>query len=71
MMQEALLPGTDAIARATLEWTRYRGKQLVRYKDASGSVWRCLTANYAEAEAAFEKWVEEMRRKASTAHYEL
>jgi hypothetical protein len=60
-MQEALLPDTQAISRSTLEWTEYHGKQLVRYKDADGSVHRCLTASYAEADSAFELYLEMMR----------
>ena len=64
-MAEALLPDTDAITNSTLEWTEYRGKQLVRYKDAAGSVHRCLTADRAEADAAFTKWREEMRDAAN------
>jgi hypothetical protein len=55
-MAEALLPDTDAIPKGTLEWTLYRGKQLVRYRDSDGSVHRCLTADYAEAEVAFEAY---------------
>jgi len=61
MRQEALLPGTDAIRKSTLEWSTYRGKQLVRYKDSTGSVHRTLTANYAEADAAYQKYIEMMK----------
>jgi hypothetical protein len=63
-MAEALLPDTDAISRSTLEWGEYRGKQLVRYKDAAGSVQRCLTADRAEASATFYTWLEAMRHEA-------
>jgi len=61
MRQESLLPHTDAIKKLTLEWTTYRGKQLVRYKDAAGYVHRTLTLDWAEAEAAFEKYRERMK----------
>jgi hypothetical protein len=64
-MAEALLPDTDAIPRATLEWTEYRGKQLVRYRDAAGSVHRILTANYQEASEAFDRYAEQMRSMAA------
>jgi hypothetical protein len=33
-MAEALLPGTDAIPRNTAEFCSYRGKYLVRFRDA-------------------------------------
>jgi hypothetical protein len=59
-MAESLLKDTDAITKRTIEYTTYRGKFLVRYKDSSGSVHRCHTASRAEADAAFEKWREEM-----------
>lgn len=49
LMAESLLPDTDAIAAGTLEWTEYRGKWLVRYRDASGSVQRVITASWNEA----------------------
>ncbi len=65
MPQEALLPDTDAILRSTVEWTSYHSKQLVRYKDAQGIVHRCLTADYAEAETAFQKYVADLRKTAN------
>lgn len=68
MKQECLLPGTDAITKNTLEWSIYHGKQLVRYKDANGSVHRCLTADYAEAEQAFNNWLEDMREQAQESY---
>lgn len=34
--QESLLRGTDAIKTGTVEWTEYRGKHLVRFKDLAG-----------------------------------
>ena len=61
-MAESLLPDTDAIAAGTLEWTEYRGKWLVRYRDASGSVQRVRTASWNEANQAFEKFLADMRK---------
>ena len=55
-------PDTDAIAAGTLEWTEYRGKWLVRYRDASGSVQRVITASWNEANQAFEKFLADMRK---------
>jgi hypothetical protein len=63
-MAEALLPSTDAIPRATLEWKWYGGKQLIRYRDADGVSYRCLTADRAEAEAKFNQWYGEMASRA-------
>ena len=60
-MAEALLPGTDAITNGTLEWDRYKGKWLVRYKERNGTVHRLITADYQEADAAFEKYLAQMR----------
>jgi hypothetical protein len=62
-MAEALLRGVDAMSRSTLEWREYRGKQLVQYRDADGSVHRTLTADYAEADAAFGKYLADMKRR--------
>ncbi len=59
-MAESLLPDTDAIPKGTIEYGRYRGKWLVRYKTLSGSVQRCHTDDRAEADRTFEKWKEEM-----------
>ena len=61
-MAEALLPDTDAITKGTLEWTEYRGKHLVRYRDQNGSVQRTLTASWDEANAAFEKYLADLRQ---------
>jgi hypothetical protein len=36
MPAEALLPGTDAIMRGSVEWGRYRGGWLVRYRNLEG-----------------------------------
>lgn len=63
MKQESLLPHTDAIPKRTLEWTRYHGKHLVRYKDGLGYVHRTLTADRAQAEAAFERYREQYSAK--------
>jgi hypothetical protein len=64
-MAEALLPDTDAIKRNTLEWTPYRGKHLVRYKNAQGQVQRVKTASWDEANAAFEKFLQHLRQHAT------
>jgi len=64
MKQESLLPSTDAIMKNTLEWTPYRGKHLVRYKDAAGNVHRCLTPSYERALSEFEKFKAMMREEA-------
>lgn len=63
-VQEALAADTDAIPRRTVEWSTYRGKHLVRYKNASGVTRRCHTADYVEADAAFENWKAEMAAQA-------
>lgn len=62
-MQEALLPGTDAIQKNTLEWVPYRAGWLVRYKDSSGSVQKVATNSWDEANTAFEKFLEIMRNR--------
>lgn len=64
-MSEALLPDTDAITDNTLEWVPYRGKWLVRFKDARGYTHRCQTANYQEADEAFEKFKARMKEEAA------
>jgi hypothetical protein len=61
LMAESLLPGTDAIKRNTLEWDTYHGKYLVRYKDENNIVRRVHTADWNEADKAFEKFLNEMR----------
>lgn len=66
-MAESLLPDTDAIKRNTLEWDNYRGGYLVRYKTQNGSVQRCQTKSWDEANAAFEKFLQEMRASISGA----
>lgn len=40
MFQENLLPDTRAIPKGTIEWTIWKGKHLVRYKDLRGIVRR-------------------------------
>jgi hypothetical protein len=62
--QEALLPNTVAIMNQTLEWTTYHGKYLVRYKNRAGTVFRCLTASYAEASAKYDQYFKEMQKEA-------
>ena len=64
-MAEALLRDTDAIKRNTLEWGTYRGGYLVRYKNGQNVVKRVQTKSWDEANAAFEKFLKEMRENAA------
>ena len=63
-MAEALLPGTDAIRKNTLEWEGYRGGWLVRWKNGQGIVKKIVTKDYIEADRVFTQWRKEMRFKA-------
>ena len=61
--REALLPGTDALPRQTVEWKGYFGKHLVRYRTQSGSIFRVQTADREEADARFWSFVERLRQE--------
>ena len=54
LVQEALLPGTDAIRKNTLEISPYRGKWLVRWKDGFGYVHRHVYDEAAEANEYYQ-----------------
>jgi hypothetical protein len=63
IVQEALLPGTDALPRATLEF-QVRGKILVRYKSPTGYVTRKQFRNPEQKEQAtafFDQCYEKLR----------
>ncbi|HEV2498607.1 MAG TPA: hypothetical protein VGY31_03390 [Terriglobia bacterium] len=63
-MAEALLPGTDAITRGTIEWSAYQGKSLVRYRDVAGSVHRQAFKTADEAQPFFLECVNRLRVEA-------
>lgn len=60
---ERLLPRTDALPAATVEWRIYEGKQLVRYRHRDGTTERCLTPNYREAEAFYFRALAKLREE--------
>jgi hypothetical protein len=64
-MAESLLPGTDALPRATVEWTIYRRRHLVRYRSLDGKVsyHRQFDAE-GDALAQFWDYAEILRRDA-------
>lgn len=60
-MAEALLPGTDAITKGTVEWSHYRGGYLVRFRPIDGSARQHTTKDKDDCNQQFWKWVAEMR----------
>jgi hypothetical protein len=64
---ELLLPGTDAIARGTLEMSPYRGRWLVRYKNLSGYVAQRQFERTAEARMFFDECLEKLRAEVRSA----
>jgi hypothetical protein len=65
-MAERLLPGTDAIPANTIEWTKYRGKHLLRYKLDRINCRLVQTPDAEEAATIFFGWIHEMREKAAS-----
>jgi hypothetical protein len=63
MIQESLLPGTDAITRGTVEIQPYRDKWLVRYKRLDGHTFQ-KQCDLIEAFEIFLRYVEELRSAA-------
>lgn len=61
MKQEALLPGTDAIRRGTVEITRRGKRWLVRYKRRDGTVWQRQFADLNQAHRQFLAWADELQ----------
>lgn len=62
-MAESLLPGTDALACATVEWARYRGRHLIRYRSVDGKVsYRRAFADDREAFNEFWGFADLLRR---------
>ena len=61
---EALLPDTDALRCQTIEWEKYRGKHLVRYRNRDGATFRKHTPDPREAEEFFSHCLAELRQEA-------
>lgn len=61
---EALLPDTDAIRRQEIEWTMHKGKQLIRYCNRDGVLFRKHTADPAEAKRFFFDCLDKMHKEA-------
>lgn len=59
--REALLPGTDALGSGTVEWVRWRGKILVRYRDDDGSTQRRTFTERDKAHEFFAACVEKLK----------
>ncbi len=66
-MQEALLPGTKAIMKGTVEWNSYRHGYLVRYKSCGGSVQQRQFQDREQANAQFWRFCDEMAREVRAA----
>ena len=64
MKQESLLPGTDALPRATIEWTIRKGKHLIRYRRPDGTTWQHTEADPEAAKAYYEKCMADLREQA-------
>lgn len=60
---EALLPHTDAIRTLSIEWTTYRGKHLVRYRNREGLTCRKQTPDPQEAEQFFKECLYKLRQE--------
>ena len=54
------MPDTRALPRATVEWSEYRGKELVRYRRPDGETWQRQTPDREEAWRAFQAWVHDL-----------
>ena len=67
--QEALLPGTRAIPRGTVEF-ECRQKVLIRYKNLAGNVWQRQIEDREEAGRVFWGFVENLRSEAARARAE-
>jgi hypothetical protein len=61
MSQENLLPNTHAIQKGVIEEVSYRGKWLVRWKDAHGSVIQRKFETVDESHPFFLECVEKQR----------
>jgi hypothetical protein len=58
-------PGASALPRATVEWSIYCGKHLVRYKSIDGKwLHRRAFITADEAFRAFWEWAHELERDA-------
>jgi hypothetical protein len=58
---ESLLPGTDALPRATIEWTKAKGKHLIRYRRPDGQTWQKFFDTQDEAAIYQRKCLDDLR----------
>jgi hypothetical protein len=59
MKQENLLPGTRALPRGTVEWSSYKGRELIRYRRLDGETWQRITGP-GEAAKFFQECVKNL-----------
>jgi hypothetical protein len=67
MPSEALLPGTNAISRGSVESVPYRGKRLVRYRNLAGYVMQRQFRDPDEAHRYFLECVGRLKEELKTA----
>jgi len=68
-MQEALLPGTKAIMKATVEIGHYRRGYLVRYKNLAGVAQQRTLKDRDAAHAQFIEFVTALERECRAANW--
>lgn len=64
--REALLPGTDALTAATVEWMPKGRGYLVRYRTRAGATFRKEAEDREEANAQFWDYVEKLRQEVAS-----